>query len=80
MNDKLRESVYALVAPIGALLVFYGATSEEAVKLWATLVGVTLTSGMNIVAAVMVHLQREKGRLLRNADSADNSRHRRSDQ
>lgn len=61
MNDRLRESIYALVAPVGALLVFYGVVSEDAMRLWATLVGVTLTSGMNIVAAIMVHVQR-KGR------------------
>lgn len=64
MNEgsKLRESVYALVAPLGALLVFYGAASEDEVRLWATLIGVALTSGMNIVAAVMVHLQRNEVR------------------
>lgn len=63
MDAKVRESIYLLVAPIGALLVFYGAFSEAEVQLWSVLVGGVLTAVTNVFAGAMVHVQRKGGSL-----------------
>lgn len=60
---KLRESVYLLVAPIGALLIFYGAFSENEVQLWSVLIGAILTAATNVFAGAMIHVQRRDGSL-----------------
>jgi hypothetical protein len=53
-NEPVRRYIYSLLAPIVALLVFYGITTDEAAALWVAVASTVLGIGATEAARARV--------------------------